>query len=101
MPIMFAVKMVRLKVYKKNSQSDDLALHSRSQLRLKLDIFNLYYNVNSYLRQYLSYGIQTWLEGRLTHSIYAHAHFSYLDLDARSQWVGKSKNSVLNYPNKH
>ena len=39
MPFKFAVKIVRLKVYVYTifSQSDDLALLSRSQLRLKLD----------------------------------------------------------------
>ena len=37
--IMFAVKVIRLEVHKIFSQSDDLALHSRSQLRLKLDNF--------------------------------------------------------------
>ena len=37
MPIKFAVKIVRLKVYILFSQSDDLNLHSRSQLRLKRD----------------------------------------------------------------
>ena len=36
-PIMFAVMMVRLKVYIIVSQSHDLALHSRSQMRLKRD----------------------------------------------------------------
>ena len=33
-PIKFPVKIVQLKVF---SQSDDLALHSRSKLHLKLD----------------------------------------------------------------
>ena len=37
--IKFAVKIVRLKVYIIFSQSDDLALHSKSQLRLKLEKF--------------------------------------------------------------
>ena len=37
MPIKFALKIVRLKVYIIGSQSDDLALHPRSQVRLKLD----------------------------------------------------------------
>ena len=37
MPIRFAVRTVRLKLYILCSQSDDLALHSMSQLRLKLD----------------------------------------------------------------
>ena len=34
-PIQFAVKMVRLKVYIIFNQSEDFTLHSRSQLRLK------------------------------------------------------------------
>ena len=37
----------------------------------------------------LSYGIQTWHTGRIMHGIDTHAHFG--DLDARSQWVGKGK----------
>ena len=37
MPITFAVKIVRLKVYIIFCQFDDLALHSKSQLRLKRD----------------------------------------------------------------
>ena len=37
MPITFAVKIVQLKVYVIFSQSNDLALHSRSQLHLKFD----------------------------------------------------------------
>ena len=36
-PIKFAVKIVGLKVYIIFSESDDLALYSRSQLWLKLD----------------------------------------------------------------
>ena len=36
-PIKFAVKIVRLKVYIIFSQSNDLALHPRSLLHLKLD----------------------------------------------------------------
>ena len=31
------------------------------------------------------------------HGIHAHAHFDYLDLDARSQWVGEDKKIKLNY----
>ena len=47
MPIKFSVKIVRLKVYVIFSQSDDLDLYSRSQLRLKLNkCFYLYYNSN-------------------------------------------------------
>ena len=42
-------------------QSDDLGLHSRSQVHLKPDlVFNL-----QYLGQYLSYYIQTWYDGTL------------------------------------
>ena len=36
-PITFAAQTVRIKVYIIVSQSDEIALHSRSQLRLKLD----------------------------------------------------------------
>ena len=39
MPIKFAVNIVRLKVNIICSQSDDIDVHSRSQLRLKLDKF--------------------------------------------------------------
>ena len=43
--IKFAVKIVRLKVDNYHCQSGDLDLHSKSQLRLKLDqMFNVYYN---------------------------------------------------------
>ena len=66
MPIKFVVKIVQLKVYIIFSQSNDLNLHSRSQLHLK---------------QYLSYGIQN-----LAY---------YLDLGARSQWVCRGKKSAL------
>ena len=38
-PIPFFVKIVGLKVYLICSQSDDLALHPRSQLRFRLDTF--------------------------------------------------------------
>ena len=78
-PIRFAVKIVRLKVYIIFSQSDDPALHSRSQLRLKRDkcvtctitaisrtIFNL------------------WHDGKRIHGISTPARFDDLDLGARS-----------------
>ena len=41
MPIKFTVKIVRLKIYLIFSQTDDLTLHSRSQVRLKLGEFFL------------------------------------------------------------
>ena len=47
MAIRIAVKIVQLKVCIISSQSDDLALHTRSQLRLKLDTsLFLYFNSN-------------------------------------------------------
>ena len=97
-PILFAVKIVRLKVYVIVSQSDDLDLQSRSQLRLKVDkSFNAYFNSN--ISDTISaMGIQTCHGGRLKmHGIHAHAPFDDLDLDARSQWVGKGKKSAVNY----
>ena len=36
-----------------------------------------------------------WHDGTPMHGISAHARFD--DLDGRSQWVGKGKNSVFNY----
>ena len=39
--------------------------------------------------------IQTWHEGRLRHGIYTDGHFDDLDLDARSQWIGRGRNSEL------
>ena len=64
-------------------QSDDLDLHSRSQVHLKLDYFLTCSILDSIL------DIQTWHDGRLMDVISAHARFSDLDLDARSQWVSK------------
>ena len=73
MPITVAVRIVRLKVYIICSQSDDLALHSRSQLRLKLDK-SLTCTIIALSRTVcLSYVIQTWHDGRLMHGISAHA----------------------------
>ena len=59
MPITFAVKIHRLAVDRIVSQSDDLDLHSRSQL---CDSFA------TCTRPMLSYSIQTWHDGRLTHA---------------------------------
>ena len=64
-------------------QSNDLDLHPKSQVHLKLDYF--------LTCNYLSYYIQTWHDGRVMDATYAHAHFDDLDLDARLQWVGKGK----------
>ena len=74
-------------------QTDELDLHSRSQVRLKRDYF---FTCNIYLRQYVSYYIHTWHDGRLVDArYYDHARFDDLDLDARSQWIGKGKKSAL------
>ena len=45
-------------------------------------MFNL-----QYLRQYVSYYIQTWQDGRPMDAPYAHARFNDLDCEARSQWL--------------
>ena len=91
------MKIVRLKVWISFSQSDDLAIHSRSQVRLKLDKC-LTCTITAISRTvFISYGIQTWHDGRHMHGISAHAHAGGLDLDERSHWVGKGKKSVLNH----
>ena len=79
------MKIFRPKVYIIFSQSDDLDLHSRSQLRLKLDkCFTCSVIV-------ISRGIQIWHDDRPMHGIYPHARADDLDLDTRSQWVDKGK----------
>ena len=69
-------------------QSDDLDLHSRSQLCLILDTCLTCSLI--VISQTVSYDIQTWHDGRLLQE-YAHAHFDDLDLDTRSQWLGRGK----------
>ena len=68
-------------------QSDNLDLHSRSQVRLNLDYF--------FYLQYLAISlyIQTWHYVRRIQGKYicAHAGFDDLDLDTMLQWVGKGK----------
>ena len=71
-------------------QSDDLHLQSRSQVRLKL-VYFLTCNISDNIQAY----IHSWHNGRLTDALNAHAYFVDLGLDARSQWVGKGKNSAL------
>ena len=88
--ITFAVKIVLLKVYIIVSQSDDLALHSRSQLDKSYTC-----TIIAISRTAFKLWHPTWHDGRLMHGISAHARFSDLDLDARSQWFGKGKNSTL------
>ena len=46
-PITFAVKIVQRKVHISFSQFDDIDLHSKSHLRLKLDNIYLCYNSNN------------------------------------------------------
>ena len=80
-PIKIAVKIVRLKVHITFSQSDDLALHSRSQVRLKLDKRLTCTIVVISRAVFTLYGIQTWHDGRFMHGTSAHARFDTLDLD--------------------
>ena len=35
--------------------------------------------------------VKLWHDGRLMHGTYADARFNYLDLDTRSQWIGRGK----------
>ena len=87
-PIKFAVMIVWLKVYIICSQFDNLTLHSRSQLRLKL------YNCLTCTIIAISRTVfKLWCDGRLLHDILAHALVDDLDCDAK--WVGKGKKSVL------
>ena len=55
-------------------------------------IFNMHYNCNI-SNNIWSCGIQTWYGSRLMHVIYiyVHAHFDDLDLDTKSQWIGRGK----------
>ena len=93
MPIKLAMEIVRQKVYIVFSQSDDIDLHSRSQLPLKRDklvtctlivvisriIFKLWHSKPGMMLDLcMAY-------------IYTHAHSDDLDLDARSQWVSTRK----------
>ena len=85
MPIKFAVT----KGLYDHCQSDDLDLHSRSQVRLQLDIFltcNISDNIQAITFK-LGMTVDLWMP-------YAHARFDDLGLDARSQWVGKGKTSA-------
>ena len=87
---------VPLKIYIIFSQPDDLALHSRSQLRLKLDIQCLTRaRIVLFRTRYLSYGIQTWHDGRLMHGIPAHAILMTLTLFV-TVCMQKQNKSVLN-----
>ena len=62
-------------------------------------MLNLYYNSHVSDGIKLSYCIQTWHGGRLMamHGKYFHAHVNDLDLDARSQWVGKGKKISVDF----
>ena len=79
------------------SQSDDLGLHSRSWLclKVKLDKYltccTIILIAISRTVFNLSYGIQTLYDGRRMHGISAYAHFDDLDLAARWKWVIKGK----------
>ena len=90
MSITFAVKIVRPTYCVIFSPSDDLALHPRSQLRLKRDkCFTCTIIAISRTVVSLSYGIQTW------HVIYNHAHarVDNFDLDAKVT-VGRQRPKI-------
>ena len=117
MPIAFAVKIVQLKFYIIFSQFDDLALHPRSLLCLKLDncltcaiiaisrtVFNpvpkdaeRHWDVNLILFLCKLWHSNNLHDGTLMHRIYAHARVDDSDPDARSQWASEGNRSVLNY----
>ena len=78
MPIKFAVKIVGLY---NPCRSDDLDLHSGSQLHLKLDNILTRSLIVLSWTIFKIYGIQTWHDGRLIMAYnYAHAHFDDLNL---------------------
>ena len=74
-------------------QSDDLDLHSRSLVHLKLDYF-LTSNISDNIFSVISYYMKTWHNSRLMDALYIYtpACFNDLNIDALSQWVGKGKN---------
>ena len=86
----FAVKVVRLKVIKICSQSDDLDLQSRSQLRLTFLTCSL--TVTSRTPAKLWHSSLAW-----RHGMHVHARFDDLYFDARARRLGKGKQSDLNY----
>ena len=63
---------------------------------LTSQVFNLYYNSHISDSMAFKFGMAIDLS-IIWHIIYAHARFDDLDLDARSQWVGKRKKSPWNY----
>ena len=84
MPIKFAMKIVQLKVYMTNASPMTLTSIQGHKCVSNWIIFNL-----QYLRQYLSYYIQTqcyyiqtWHGSRPIHGMHAHARFD--DLVSRS-----------------
>ena len=88
MPIMFAVKIDRLKVYMTFASLMTLTFIQDHKCTSNLTSFNL-----QYLGQYLSHYIQTWHDGRVMDSIYA--HFDDLDLAARSKCVCKGQKIII------
>ena len=85
MPIKFAVNsLTNGLVYILSFQSNDLALPSCSQLRLKLEhVKRVLYN-SHISDSILRCGVQPSHDGRLMHGTSAHARFDAPDLDARS-----------------
>ena len=93
MRLKFVVNIVRLKVYNYDQcQSDGLDLHLRLHVRPKRDYFltcNISDNTQAITIK-LGKTVELWMPDN-----YAHARFDDLNLDARSQLVGKGKTSAL------
>ena len=69
----------------------DRDLQSMSQVRLRLDyFFSCSISGNIYT---ITFKLGMTVD---MYAIYAHARFDDLDIDARSQWVGKGHKSELN-----
>ena len=96
MPIKFAVKIVRLKVYN-NLLSLMTLLFTQGHNCISNWTICLTCSIIAISRTVFKLWQSTCHDGRHMHGTYAHARFDHLDLDARSQWVGKGRKSVLNY----
>ena len=90
MLITFAVKIVRLLVYVTIPSSLTLTFIQDHKFVSNLTTFNLQY-IGHYFKLYY---IQTRRGGRLMDALSALTRCDDLDLDARSQWVGKGKKSA-------
>ena len=81
-------------VYNDHCQSDDLELHSRSHVRLKLTclLFNL-----QYIGQHLSYYIATWHGGRLMHGLEPDHDFEKVCKACLTCFIWTRRNNVQSF----